>query len=497
MRGLLATTCIIAAAVSLALAGDAAATTPSPTVASWTTTSVQRSPWQSSGGNVGPPLPLTAEASCSALGEPSTVLVSEDHTVSITTTCVGHTLQLQAGSFPPGTYKGKLTVGGASVELEVRRTVAIWVPILLIVAGVALAIISQGRVEQGWRSQQRLWLRRLPHRAAKADVQYVVAAREMTWEKYALEPVIEQEAQVARERLRQIAESLPLLLRILPWPEGFRASEREQVRKSIAEMDGMVTRWPTMPPVFAAAHEALSQKPYYLKRAPKLVERGLLIVGAAGLPVDTKELTARCVEAVTMPAALGVIDDLEKLDEYLDALEADGNEHPPQDTDVRIRARQYEREACATLAELDDATKVPDAVGGLVERATRLAARLPKPGQPQAPEVGAETDQIQRETVGPVGVLSLPLTLIRRASSSFDGTGFYVGRSTLILLDLAVGVMTGLAALYLGHAWGGSWTEYAAAVIWGYAASTVTSPIVAAIRQMGAQPGDVAAAPAK
>jgi hypothetical protein len=461
--------------------------TPTPAITTWTVTSVQSTPWAEGGGNIGPPLPLSTQAGCAALGNPSTVLVSGDHTVKITSTCAHSNLQLKASSFPPGTFKGKLTVAGTSVELEVRRTVALWAPILLIIAGVVLAMISQGRVEQGWRAQQRLWLRRLPHRAAKADAQYIVAATEMPWENYALEPVIEREVQVDRERSRLVAESLPLLLRLLPWPEGFRATEREVIRKSIAEMDKLVTEWPTVPAVFAAANTALRAKPYYVTRAPNLLERGLLIVGGAEPPVTVSELASRVMEAKDMPAALAVVDDLDKLDQYLDALEGDDIQRPPQDTDAMVRARQYEREAAATLAELANATKIPDEVGRLVERGTRLAARLPKP-VPAAVEEGI--DRIKVETASASGVLGLALGFIQRVSGSLDAPSFYLGRSTLIMLDLAVGVLTGLAALYLGNAWGGSWTEYVAAVIWGYGASTVTSPIVAAVRQLGARPGD-------
>lgn len=462
--------------------------TPAPTVETWTVTSVQKSPWHDRGGDIAPPLPLLPKTGCSGLGNPHTVLVSADHTVSITSRCVRNNLQLTASNFPPGTYKGKLAVGGASVGLEVRRTMTLWWPIALIILGILLAVVSQGRVDQGWRIQQRFWLRRLPPRAAKADTQYVVGAREMPWEKYALEPIIEEEVEAARESASQIAESLPLPLRFLPWPEGFRATERAEVRKSIAEMDKMVTQWPTMPPVFRAASEALAQESYYVKRAPELVARGLVIVGAAGLPVDGKELAARAAEAAALPTALGVVDDLEKIAEYLKALEADGVDGPAQDLDARVRARQYERQASATLAELSDATKVQSKVEPLIERAARLAARLPRPGG-----IAADGEQVAIQTGRLATAVSLPLALIRRVSALLDGAGFYLGRSTLIVFDLAVGVLSGLAILYFEKAWGRSWTDYVAAVLWGYAASTVTSPIVATVRQLGAQPGDEAA----
>jgi hypothetical protein len=465
---------------------------PTPTVNAWSVTSIQEWPWQDDGGAIDPPLPLSPPSGCASLGDPGTVLVSADRTVSITSMCENGYLQLQAGDFSPGTYKGKLTVGSATVDVEIRRTMAIRWPIALIVAGIVFAILSQGRIDQGWRVQQRRWLRRMPRDAAKADAQYAVAAREMPWEKYALEPVIEKDVAATRQRLQEIGRSRRFLLRFLPWPEGFMATEREEVRKRIAELDELVRKWPAMPRVFGTASARVNRERYYVKRAPRLVERALGILGAVGLPVNATELVARCAEAAALPDALDVVDDLEQLDTYLTALERQTTPLLPQDLETRVRARQYERQASATLAELGDSTKVPDEVGRLVERAARLAARLPKP-------TGLTRDRIRTAGVdAAAGVfVGLPLALFRRATALFGGEGVALGHSALILVTLAVGVLSGLAALYVGKAWGASWTDYAAAFVWGYAASTVIDPIVSAVRQLGTRPGDAAEAKTK
>ena len=85
---------------------------------------------------------------------------------------------------------------------------------------------------------------------------------------------------------------------------------------------------------------------------------------------------------------------------------------------------------------------------------------------------------------------ALPLGLVRRATELLSGGSYPVGQSAVILVTLAVGVLSGLAVLYVDKAWGGSWTDYAAAFVWGYAASTVIDPIVATVRQLGTRPDD-------
>jgi hypothetical protein len=49
---------------------------------SWTITSVQGLPMHESGGDLDPAIPLSSASGCEALGDPSTVLVSGDETVS-------------------------------------------------------------------------------------------------------------------------------------------------------------------------------------------------------------------------------------------------------------------------------------------------------------------------------------------------------------------------------------------------------------------------------
>ncbi|HXS34335.1 MAG TPA: hypothetical protein VN758_11245 [Solirubrobacterales bacterium] len=459
---------------------------PTPEVDSWKITSVKGIPTFKGGGKLDPPIPLSSAGGCAALGNPSTVLVSGDETVSINSRCEGGSLLLEAGSFGPGTYKGKLEVGTASIELEIRRTVSIWWPVIFILLGILAAIATQGRIDQRWWWQQKRWLGKLAKQAAKADARYLATAIEMPWEAYELEPAVAVEAESLRRRLDEIATRRPRLLRKLPWPKDFMAAEREKIRVRIAELAELIEKWPAMPGAFAAAHARVQEQPYYVTRAPLLVERALLIVAADDLPVDAAELGRRCSEAVALLDALDVVDDLERLASHLTARGTGDGIEEPEDRALLVRARQYERQASATLAGLADSTKVPGAVGPVIERGAMLASRLPEP----TGRVRREGMQPQAAAAAASDLVALPLALARRTTRLLSGATYPVGESAVILVTLAVGVLSGLAVLYTGKAWGGSWTDYAAAFVWGYAASTVVDPIVATVRQLGARPGD-------
>ncbi len=290
-------------------------------------------------------------------------------------------------------------------------------------------------------------------------------------------------------RLAEIAENRPLLLRFLPWPDGFMLIERDNIRKAIVTMDQLVRDWVTMPDTLAKATERLNSQPYYPVRAPKLFERALLIIGAAGLPVDVAELAARRAEAAALPSALDVVDAMDLLDGYLTRLEGETGSRPPQDAETLARARQYQREAAARLLEMPDATRVPSELGTIVDRASRLASRLPRPGA-----LPRDIEQLRTESVGGAEVLQAPLAAFRRVREILQAANLAAGHTTLIVLTLAVGVWSGLAVLYIGKSWGGSYADYLAALVWGFGAATVIAPVVSAAKQLGTRPQDATSA---
>lgn len=460
---------------------------PVPAVSGWTVISSQTTPWDHEGGEVGLPIPLKGNPACVDASAPSTVTADKDRTVAITSRCVAEGLQLLPESFPSaGTYKGVLKVGANDVALEVRRTFVIWWPISLILIGFLLALWAQGRLDQGWRVQQRWWLDRLPGRAAKADLAYAVVSDGMPWEKYELGQPLSDEVDRLKEQLSAIRRERPLLLRYLPWPDGFMMAEREAVRKGIASLDRLVQDWPGLPKVFARAQQRLSEKPYYPIRAKRLFERALVIVGAGGVPVAASELIARSQEAASLPNALRIVDDIDALDVYLGMFPP--VQETPLDATTLARARQSERQASGALRELNDARRVVTEVGPLVEKGKRLALRLEVPRAPAVDE-----DAVKQQGALPREVMELPLLALRRIGEFATARSLEIGHTALILLTLSLGVWSGLEILYNDKVWGDSVGDFVAAVIWGFAASTVIAPVISAAKQLGTRPSDTAA----
>jgi hypothetical protein len=83
---------------------------------------------------------------------------------------------------------------------------------------------------------------------------------------------------------------------------------------------------------------------------------------------------------------------------------------------------------------------------------------------------------------------------LKRAVSAVTDRRLEVGHTALILLSAAVGVWSGLAALYNGKAWGESLGDFVAAFVWGFTASTLLAPIMTAVKQLGTRPRDTDAA---
>jgi hypothetical protein len=460
-------------------------------VTTWMVTSRSSWPWQHDGGSLGNPIPLATATDCTTAGSPTGVLATGDDTVSVSGSCEGAALHLVFGSIPrAGSYKGKLKVGDTEVDLELRRTFALWWPVLLILAGFAAALWSQGRLNQGWRGQQRWWLSRFPARATRADEQFHHASSGKNWETYQLAAAVDAKTTDLRDRLNTIAKSRSPLIRFLPWPDTYAQTERDAIRTEISTLESLIADWPTMAGALNTAHERLFSQSYYPRRAPAFAERirQILIPGDAVLDVD--ELDSRRLETKAVPEAFTIVDHLEELDRYLQALEAVDGDRPSADLETLRRARQLERQASAELREITDARQVSSDVASTVRRATRLASRLPRPMPARADgSVVTETyvaapDELHLSILG----------VLRRYVAATLGRGLEVGHTAMILLSLTVGVWSGLALLYTGKAWGESVRDFIAAFVWGFGSSVVLAPVVSAVKQLGTRPSDKDAA---
>jgi hypothetical protein len=380
-----------------------------------------------------------------------------------------------------------MKVGTADLSLTIQRTFAIWWPIALILLGLVLAVWSQGLLIQGSRGQQRWWLRRFPVRASIADAEFIKESTNWSWDAYRLEPSVREQAEQLRQVLRGLNRRRPYLLRWLPWPVGFCQAERADLSKSLAATDDLITAWPSMPAKFESAHTQLAESTSAIDRAPALRARVLEILTPETATLPVSELISRRLAIEAFAVALQVVDDLDRLVEYLDA----SRTLDPADTATYFRALQLQRQACAALLRNSDPVDIVKTVAPVVSRGSELASRLP------APTARATRPQDINQTKGATAVRSgapalavRGLTLVRHAIRRASGTTYVAGQSTLIALTVAIGVWSGLVVLYNGKAWG-SPGDAIAAVAWGFGATTVISPILSSLQRLAARPSDL------
>jgi hypothetical protein len=206
----------------------------------------------------------------------------------------------------------------------------------------------------------------------------------------------------------------------------------------------------------------------------------LIVLNPLPEPLSTEELEQRLADATNLPAALNVIDELDRLDRYLMAL--DGTRFLyPKDQEEFVLACQLERQASATLEQTYAPARVVSDVAPTVREASNRAARLPKPGPPvdidQAVPAGAGVQDFA------VQALALVETLVQGATQR----AYVVSQGSLILFTLAVTVWSGLATLYNDKAWG-TVPDVIAAIVWGFGATTLIAPILNLVRGFDARP---------
>jgi hypothetical protein len=452
-------------------------------VTTWMMTSYQQYPWSHEGGDFASELPLAT--ACKQTEGPTGYVVDRDEAIVVSSTCTNRKLRLHAdGYLRPGTYSGKLHVGPTTVELEIRRTMTVWWPVGMIVLGVLLALWTQGKLDSALRTGQWLAIRRLPRRATRADNAYAERAEGRPWERYELEQPVRDAAAALSRKQDEIRQGLWPPFRWLPWPDGYMAEEQQALRTGLATLDQLVSDWPSLPDDFAAANDALMKRPAAAEYAPELVARALIVLGAAAGPFDARELEARRDEARALPGALRVIDELLRVHDYLKNFDPPPAGWAAGDLAALVQAQQYEREAAAMLAAASDATLVKPEVGPVLQRGSRLASRLPPAGQKRGISVA------QPQTAA--STASVPIVSLGQLVETIQAAAVMAGPAAVIILSLAIGILTGLGLLYNGKAWGAP-EDYAAALVWGYVASTITSPIVAVVKHVGTRPRDAAA----
>lgn len=464
------------------------ATVPAAAVAEWATTVERKWPWGSFDGEVGEPLPL---ATTCPRTPPAAVVIANDSSVEVTSECQADgDLQLKVtGLTELGTYKGALEIGTKTVTVQIRHTLLWWWAAGAIAVGLLIALWTQGMADHGWTFQQPSWLRKLEKRAQETDFAYDEKSSGFPWEAYRITPASLAESSRLKAKLDGIVKSRPRLARWLPWPEDFMKRERADLRDGIAKLAEFVEAWPEMPQVFAKVSNSLHSAPErYGRLAPKFALRTTeLLVGKPDLSFD--ELSARRDEATAASEVFLTVDQLDLVKAFLAEFDRpDAVELPdPGDRETIGRARRLVRQAEASLRELGDATKITSEVAPVVQKAARIASQLPiRVVVLTAPPL---REGVAQETAAEPNILNLPLLAAHWFSRTFSAHRFALGQLSLIAVTAMIGIWSGLALLYVDKAWG-TFADFASAVAWGFAATTVVTPIVNAIRQLGARPTD-------
>jgi hypothetical protein len=266
--------------------------------------------------------------------------------------------------------------------------------------------------------------------------------------------------------------------------------EREDVRQGIAKLARFVEDWPDMHDTLNKVSTSLHTAPErYGRLAPKFAVRvAELLVGRPDLSYD--ELVARRDEAAAAGKVFLAVDQLDRIKTFLAPFD-DASAGPLAEADARVqaRARQLVRRAEALLRDIGDARKIDTDIVPVIAQAARVASSLPV----HVPGKTAEEDLV-KETVVPqspfgVNLLELPLLAARWFGRALSGRQFALGQLALIVVTAVIGIWSGLALLYVDKAWG-SFADFASAVAWGFAATTILTPIVGAVRGLGTRPTD-------
>jgi len=455
-----------------------------PGIDSWTAVSTWRLP-KDGPVAVGRPVPL-AQGSCSDQAEPSAYVVAGDRSSKVVALCAAdNQLQMRVDDFSGvGVYKGTMAFGDQKLALEIRRTLALWLALIPIVLGFALAIWSQNRMA-GSRAQLLWWLRRINGRTHAADVLFYEKAGNTDWDRYRVSPAVAKETKTLRDELGNSKRGLPRLLSWLPWPTGEGAEARASLIARIGDVDRFVEDWPAFADALRQASDRVALASSAYAPTPGWLARWVQIKqpGTAELPLS--ELVDRRDFVDQLPDAIEVMEQLAALVEYLDALSRESSSASWTEPDrlMLARARQKEREANAALHEVVTSTEVLDVVAPLAERATSLTARLPRlAGVPKK-----SIEEARTATAGKDAAVSPTVALFRRFVQRLAGRQYVATQGALVLVTLLVAVWSGLSLLYLDKAWGTP-ADFLSAFAWGFVSTTLISPVLGLLQGLASRP---------
>jgi hypothetical protein len=377
-----------------------------------------------------------------------------------------------------GDYTGTIDLApdadGGELALTVRHTDDVVYPILLLLAGVALALVAawqSGRLTTLSRTHEETWL--IEADATAAHQRFRVAAEGRTWQAYSFLVSL-------RARLEAVRRQLRGLRWLISEIEVDKGPYKEQL-DVLVELRELVDAWEPFAARLAAlasARAAVADGPAIAAHADELLRgRELPEIGEVRPLVQDAEATESALLA--WPADEHAVQTLIDLGNRLDALVP------------ASRGQERLSRALARVEAIRD--EMLAAKDGVTYAGLGVSARLEEP----AAELAALRRQyggVLSGRDGPLGTTgTAPPTRTADAPHNWDAAREAAAgmvrrialsrrlRNALAFLAIAaVTVWTGLTALYFDQPFG-TWRDYAAILVWAFAAQAGLTVLAGAL----------------
>jgi len=386
-----------------------------------------------------------------------------------------------------GQYSGTLKLGDKSVALSYLKARSVWLAILTILIGLALAIWRQvwtSAVRPVRRVDERLTL--IGRDALDRQADFKNRSVGTSYRVYDVVPAAA--AEVAR--LQTQLAGLTRWRVAFGWGSGDEQDRLDAVVADAAKLDEVIQQWPSLAGDLHALDDELEKveqpadpnAPAAL--APLVVSRAHDLLAPLGGGPTTKELTIdearRLLEEVPKTTkVLELLPVAAQLEDDAANLPAPTSE--PSDRDVWAEVRRLDRQIHVELALAEDAFAVEkEGVDALIDRARTLVRQLPPP-------VGGRL----AAAIAPGAVIPEPAIAFISGVGRIARTAWSAVSSTReidllwLLISIAVAIWSGLQLYYIDKPWGRP-GDVLILLVWAFGATTVLTGLLSALENVAA-----------
>lgn len=478
-----------------------ASSTVSPAVASWNLTRIGH---LIGGVDVsGTEVPIKGAGACPSDLEPVEVVVGTGtHSATLAGTCKSgdngtRVLSLTMPDLKYGNYTGTWTVGDDKLAFTIRSTRAAGLAVVLLLAGILLAVVLRGSNSNAIRRQLHSSLRSLQGDAKTTedrpnrDPKFVEANP--------LVSVVEAERDRLRAELRNVVPAgraekrLRWVSWVIPFPEARATPVYDAVKARVNRLEMLVEGWDEYAKAWLelrAIGPGVSAS-FELARALGEKLQGIIDSKAPG-KIDLHfidEMLERVAEvrgAGTAQEFLARIKALADARERHEAVfEREPAKYGPLERQFLAEAHVGYRRVRARLLRVDSCADLADAeLIQLIDEWQNALDALPRLPVVTAMHVEMEGELAQAQSfltlpsVEPLLKVLLSVRAWAREKAEPFGTAASVG--VPIVAAVIVAIITGLQALYFDKIWATP-LDMSLAVIWGFTTAAVLSPLFQAI----------------